>query len=1007
MGQQGGREAFRVSGDAGTTTSVDRLDLFGAPRLWHAGTERAEPLDWHKPVALLAYLCCRPSWHSRQSLSETLRPEASHQAGRAYVRGLLHRTREFFPRITSLDVEDGRVRWRGSSDVQEFEQAMARGDWSTAIELQQAGLLESVGSTGEPLLDDWFREERTRLRQRLGSALVACVVSQERADAPGRAELMQKLVELDPMDESAVQVILQHARSAFERHTAAAAYQTLRRRLESELGQEPLESTNELYLKLQQQGRQPPTPATSEARRPSPAQVPGVPAAPLGREREWQELTALLATPSVRVITMHGQAGVGKTSLAQALFAACEACGESPVWADLQGIDTAHGMLAAIAVHGSMPLHDGPLEEQLARWLAGRELVVFLDNFEQLTASAHVLERLLRAAPALRLVVTSREALGLPGERLYAVGGLDFHGPDSPAACLFALNAARLGHPVAAVEQAHVCALVEYLEGLPLAIELAANWATLLPADAVLAELRRNPSIIDAAKPDGGTRSMQSVFEGMWNRLDGKEQEALLSLSLMMGQIDLQTVGARAYGEAGVFLRLVRKSLLQRTEGGLFRMHPLLRAFVQERSGAQALQEARSRYADRIFESFVRMPAMRVGRFLPDLVSRIQPYTDDLAQAWRFAVDDGRWDLVDAALPNLSGFLMMVSRHELLIELVIEAERRAPAGLSIRADLAVSHALASFRLGRMDQAESIVLAALEHGPVSSTSRALLQALVSCVRRFHGDQQQALRYAQEALKSLGDEGDPFARLQIVEALALCHWHLGHMDEAEFWLLRNLALARRGDARYAEANSLCLLGIVRNAMGRPKDALELLHSSEKLFQQMHDPYKMAYCERGMSYVYLTLGDLRRQQVMAEGALARFREAGYEHEIAESLFAVVVAHDAAGRAQEARHACNEALRSSLRLGQVPIALRCIGALGAFEAPGDRRAGFALMSFAAAHPALRRTDRLFFERRFEALGATDLDLAQARERAASLTFESVCEFLMGQAGAGAIALP
>src|SRR5690606_3644574 len=109
-----------------------------------------------------------------------------------------------------------------------------------------------------------------------------------------------------------------------------------------------------------------------------------------------------------------------------------------------------------------------------------------------LAQHAGVLEELMRAAPRTRLVVTSREALRLGQEYLYALAGLRWQGEDAPAARLFELHAQRMGHAVGSEERAHVAELVAYLEGLPLAIELAAHWLALLPVRKILAELRQD-----------------------------------------------------------------------------------------------------------------------------------------------------------------------------------------------------------------------------------------------------------------------------------------------------------------------------------------------------------------------------------------------------------------------------------------------------------------------------------------------------------------------------------
>lgn len=983
----GAQPAHPTSG----TNHEDYLELFGSPRIRYADAPLTPvPLRWGKPAALLAYLASRPGWHARDALVTLLRPDAGEAAARSYIRGLLHRIRHTLPQLAALDVQESRVRWRGRSDVQEFDEAIASGAWQRAIDLQQQDFLAGVGSTGEAALDDWIEEERVRLRQRLASALVSSIVQQHEQGRVERAGLMQKLVEIDPLDESAVQVALGYARTPLELRAAVSAFQTLRRRLEAELGEEPMDSTRSLHaraVELAAGGL-----GASEDK--SLAPLSGT-LAPPGRERDVGEIVTLLEDPSVRLLTIQGPGGVGKSTVAQAVHArVADRQGSRTIWIDLAGVDRVRGLVDAIAGRAGLPLHEGPAEQQLLYWMSQRGMLLFLDNFDALTSEATVLERWLQAVPQLRIVLTSREATGVPQEHLHALTGLACEGEDSAAARLFQLHAARAGRAVTPSERADLASLVAYLQGVPLMIELAASWVTLLPVGAILDEVKRDALFVNGNAD--GMRTMQSVFESMWSRLEPQEQEALLFLSTIRAPLDLRTAAARAYVNARVLLRLVRKSFLQVEDRGVFRMHPLLRGFVASRANPSELRAARTQHAERTLRSLEDLPPLRAGRYMPEVVQALLPSCEDLIQAWRVAVEEGLWDLLDSALANLTGFFLMVSRHEVLVDLTALTQAHAPPDYPPRGALAAVQALASCRLGHLAEAETLARAAIPEEPGKSVPRALLGTVISHVRRYRGDYAEALLHARQALQSIEGDGDPYSRLLVQENAAWCHWHLGQLVEARALLLDNLALAGRHDARYAEAMALALLGVVRDAMGDPAEALQLLQSSGRMFREMHDPYRIAYCRRAMSYVHLKLGDLSRQAEAAEASLAAFRAAGYAHEIAESLFAVAISHDAAGRAHEARNACSEALRLALRTEQLPIALRCVGALGALAAPADRELGFGLMAFAAEHPGLRRPDLAFIERRFAVLGASSEELAQARERARTWTFHWVCGRLL-----------
>jgi hypothetical protein len=185
-----------------------------------------------------------------------------------------------------------------------------------------------------------------------------------------------------------------------------------------------------------------------------------------------------------------------------------------------------------------------------------------------------------------------------------------------------------------------------------------------------------------------------------------------------------------------------------------------------------------------------------------------------------------------------------------------------------------------------------------------------------------------------------------------------------------------------------------------LGSPLDALALLKSSLGLFQQMNDQYEIAHCQRCLSYVYHNLRDFERQREVACLALEGFRNAGYHHEIGESTFAVLFADHAAGNFEEAAAASREALSLCLVDNNIPVALRCIFAIGLMRFAGTRQLGLALMCFAADHPAMRKRDIKYIEAQFRSLGLVRSELAAARQQAARWTVKSVGDMLLHQFG-------
>ncbi|WP_167772978.1 ATP-binding protein [Ramlibacter humi] len=958
-------------------------------------------LDWQLPVALLAYLALRPGWHSRESLAVLLRPDAGSRDGRAYLRGVIHRMRDAPGPLEGLLIEDTRLRFDTPTDAAEFELAVRQGQWQLAVQLQHEPLLSQVGSSGAPGLDDWFFEERQRLRKRLGSALMAWITERQ-GEGRDAAELMQRLGEHDAQDEEAVQFLLEKARTPLERYEAAAAFRTLQRRLVTELGQKPLARTFQLHDALQakvQAAPPPPAPAAAPERKAvgtpkddapaavQPVAAPGL--APLGRTAELARIGSLLDRGEARLLTIAGLGGIGKTCLARAVHARLLGQDAACAWVDLRPVDTLHALLDTIAAGVGMPARDGSVQEQLAYWFAGRRMVVFLDNFEQLLTHAGALAGLLRGAPGLRFVVTSREPLRLPEEHAVVLQGLDCRGPQSPAFQLFALHAERLGHSLASAEQGPVAELVEYLEGLPLAIELATNWITLLPAPSILAELRADPGFVDSAAAPSG-RSLRSVFHATWQQLEPAEQDALAALSTVQGTMDLEAARAIAQADAAVFLRLAHKSLLQRLDGR-FNLHPLVREFARKLARSEVTGQAEARHAAHFLAEIARPPAMRSGEFVPERVAGLLPKTEDIAKAWRHAADHGRWDLVAAAMSNLGMYLMMTSRLEDSARLAAYARASLAPGHPLQAPLSAMQALAAFRLGRIDEAEEVASAALAHGP-AGVPAVLLNIVMARVNR---GREQGVVHAERAFSDAASE-DMDMRMWATDELVQCLCAVGRDEQALPILAANLPLTRENNAIFYEGRTLALLGAVRTALGDWREGLARLHAALAIFQRMKDQYLIGLCQRGLSLAHARAGDTASQAAAAQAALQAFEAGGFPFERAEGLLLLGKALQAAGDDARAADALGEAMLLAVQRGQASVLVRSIAKLAGAHGKLARHQRLAVLAFAGRQPDLRWQDTASLRARLDSLRPSAEELETARAASAEWDLAYVCGLLL-----------
>ncbi len=298
-----------------------------------------------------------------------------------------------------------------------------------------------------------------------------------------------------------------------------------------------------------------------------------VPATPfVGRERELGEVQELLARDDVRLLTLTGPGGTGKTRLA--LHAAGEAADAYPdgvFWVPL----------APLRDPGLMVEHAAQVlgaSDSLADHVADKRLLLLLDNFEHIIAASNDLERLRASCPNLRLLVTSRELLGLPGEQAYPVPPLE----PADATALF-VTRARAVKPDFEPDEAtaEVCAR---LEQLPLAVELAAARIRLLSPAQLLDRLSSRLDLLKAARGlDPRQQTLRATIEGSHDLLDEHDRRLFARLAVFAGGCALEAAEDVCEADLDTLQSLVDKSLVRVREDNRFSMLETIREYALER----------------------------------------------------------------------------------------------------------------------------------------------------------------------------------------------------------------------------------------------------------------------------------------------------------------------------------------------------------------------------------------------------------------------------------------
>jgi len=329
----------------------------------------------------------------------------------------------------------------------------------------------------------------------------------------------------------------------------------------------------------------------------------------IGREAELARLLALLEDPEQRLITLVAPGGMGKSRLAleagRVLSGGGGAFQPRVVWVELAPLASATLLASAIAqAAGLASWQGGALHEQLTHALRGGSVLLVLDNFEHVLEGAGLVTQLLEQVAALKILITSREALSLRAETQFSLLGLGAPDVDDPSQALefsgvrlFAQSAARLGVDVASRPEdvRAVVRICRLLQGMPLGIVLAASWVHVLTVPDIEAEMAKNLDFLRADLLDvpERQRSISAVFDHSWQLLAPEERTTFSALSVFRGGFTRAAAQAVTGAALGVLGRLANKSLVRlEPRTGRYQIHELLRTYAARRREQSAAPES-------------------------------------------------------------------------------------------------------------------------------------------------------------------------------------------------------------------------------------------------------------------------------------------------------------------------------------------------------------------------------------------------------------------------------
>jgi predicted ATPase/DNA-binding SARP family transcriptional activator/Tfp pilus assembly protein PilF len=784
-----------------------RLALFGSPTLHDGGASIALPFE--RRNQLLAFLALKRSWVGRAELAALLWPEQEAKLAYTNLRKTLFRLQSF-AWAKGIEVQGSALRFEADTDVLAFETALREEHVVEALALRSGELLAGFDDDRSEAWTRWLAFERDRLRLAWRGAALARL---EGAIEPGEGvDLSARLLEDDPLDEAALRVHMTWLARGGHASRARKAYRDFVERIAADLGLAPSVELRALHDAL----------GTSEPL-PLPARTPAESTSDanfVGRTVELRQIADLLKQESCRLVTLTGPGGVGKTRLAQrALRDLAPAYAHGGAFVPLEDMGSASELGGRLARELGVGLSgSADPRVQVERYLREREMLLVLDNFEHLTHDAPVLEALLHACPGIRMIVTSRVRLGLRPEWSVPVEGLacpeaeDHDVIEAFDAVRMFVQAARRVEPafVATVEADAIIEICRRVEGLPLALQLAATWTRVLSCAAIAAELRRGTQLLHAAGAQPPRHAgIDVVFDHSWRLLNPAERDALVRLSVFREGFTPAAARAVAAAPLPVLGALIDKSLLRKA-GSRNLLHPLVQQFAAARLGDGETRTATEAAHARYFVLSMSQLQRAIDSGDRDAMREMDTEFENCRSAWQWAVAHGAVDEQLQCMGALFDYCDHRCRFEEGLQLVraaLESERSRKHAV-LQARLLARFAHIQFRLDRYADAEATALQAL--GPARQTRDfsarfQCLSVLGSCCLRV-GRHDDALRHYRDALKHASAHNHLHGIAASLDHVSLVLKWMGRYDEALRMSLESLTAHRSlGDVA---GEALCL-------------------------------------------------------------------------------------------------------------------------------------------------------------------------------------------------------
>jgi predicted ATPase/DNA-binding CsgD family transcriptional regulator len=668
------------------------------------------------------------------------------------------------------------------------------------------------------------------------------------------------------------------------------------------------------------------------------SQVPSIPAAPflpkhnlpaqvtpiIGRESELEELVQRLNQNEIRLITILAPGGMGKTRLAVQIAKAClPRFSDGVFFIPLEQLSSSSHIPSTIAesLKTQLTASDQP-DLQLIAFLRNKEMLLVMDSIEHLLKDDPLISRLLQGIPGLKVLVTSREHLGLHGEMIYRIHGLELPQSlettdilESSAVRLFVQSAqlARSDFSLSADDFSPVVRICQLLEGMPLGIILAAAWIEVLSLEEIADEIALNLDFLKTERLDvpDRHRSIRAVFEHSLQMLQEDERTIFFKLSVFHDGFTRQAAESIAGAKLEQLAQFVRKSLLQYDPvRRRYRLHELLRQYAAEKLNEKGLIETTYLAHMNYYAELMEWLEVSIkGSKQIDALNQVQSDFENIRYAWRWAISQNHSEVISSSLECLYWFCNLRGRVPDGAALLHEARNRFLDSSNWEGPSIQRRLLLRFDASGGDYKTQLEKALQVSKTLPDKAELAFLLWAYGVNGYAmQDFDRAVTSLEESLVIYQELGDPFYRIEVLHLLWICTRFLGNHEAANKYHDEALGLSRKADNKIAIGRALGSRGAWEFFGGNYTVAEILIHEALDIRREIGDNAGVAMSMAFLGWLASIRGEIEQGRNLAESSLQLASEIHNLNSRTTAMNALGWIACLEGNFADAKHLCEE---------------------------------------------------------------------------------------------------